>query len=65
MQDVKTSSLTIRKELSNILHSKIGTPLDVITEFIEILNQDVILSEVLSALGHYVTQGGDLQPLKR
>jgi len=37
-------SSPLLNELTNILHSKFGIPLDVITEFIEILNQDVILS---------------------
>ena len=37
-------SSPLLNELSNILHSKFGIPFDVITEFIEILNQDVILS---------------------
>ncbi len=37
-------SSPLLNELTNILHSKFGIPFDVITEFIEILNQDVILS---------------------
>ena len=38
-------SSPLLNELSNILHSKFGIPFNVITEFIEMLNQDVILSE--------------------
>ena len=38
-------SSPLLNELANILHSKFGIPFNVITEFIEMLNQDVILSE--------------------
>ena len=38
-------SSPLLNELTNILHSKFGIPFNVITEFIEMLNQDVILSE--------------------
>ncbi|MEA3230264.1 MAG: putative toxin-antitoxin system toxin component, PIN family [Thermodesulfobacteriota bacterium] len=32
-------------ELKNILHTKIGIPQEIISDFIEVLNQDSILSE--------------------
>jgi putative PIN family toxin of toxin-antitoxin system len=37
-------SSPLLNELANILHSKFGIPYDVITEFIEMLSRDVILS---------------------
>ena len=37
-------SSPLLNELTNILHSKFGIPFDVITEFIEMLSRDVILS---------------------
>ena len=37
-------SSPLLNELSNILHSKFGIPFNVITEFIEMLSRDVILS---------------------
>ena len=37
-------SSPLLNELTNVLHSKFGITFDVITEFIEMLNQDVILS---------------------
>ena len=37
-------SSPLLNELTNILHSKFGIPFDVITEFIDMLSRDVILS---------------------
>ena len=37
-------SSPLLNELTNILHSKFGIPFDMITEFIEMLSRDVILS---------------------
>ena len=38
-------SFPLIAELKNILHTKIGIPQEIISDFIEVLNQDSILSE--------------------
>ena len=38
-------SATLIDELKSILHSKIGTPKEIISDFVEVMTQDSILSE--------------------